>query len=114
MAKVNIKLATQLCAYLNELLEYDHEAIHDLVEARVPCSATLAEHPTVQVADAGRALDSGYLVGVLGVLNGYLGVYNRNPAKGCGPLAAAYDDDGDLVRFVLTREAHTASAEQET
>lgn len=52
--------------FLNQLAEIDPEAIHHLVESRVPCSRELADHPTVEIAEIGGLTS----VGILGILNG--------------------------------------------
>ena len=86
-----------LIAFLNSLLEVDRYAVAELILARVPCNAGLADHPTVQVASAGSTtfIEPGtYRVGMLGILNGYCGA----DAAGNGPIAAVYEG-GRLARF---------------
>lgn len=80
--------------YLNSLIEADQEAIQAIIDHRVPCNATLADHPTAQVLAEG----SGHVLGALGVLNGLFGVDD----VGWGALAACYDDDEKLVSFQRT------------
>jgi hypothetical protein len=46
-------------------MELDPRAMYDLIEARVPCNAALAKHPTIQVTKDGK-------VGFVGLLNGIL------------------------------------------
>ena len=57
--------------YLNGLIETDRVAIAALIANRVPCNQQLADHPTVQVFRQ----HGGYLVGLLGILNGLFGVF---------------------------------------
>lgn len=68
---------------LNEALRNDPDAIASLVFHRVPCNAELAEHATVQVGTT----DEGWDVGLLGVLNGALGIL----PDGRGYLTAIVD-----------------------
>ena len=56
-------------AYLNELIEIDGAAIGALIENRVPCNQSLAEHPSVQVSGE----YDNFKVGLLGILNGLFG-----------------------------------------
>lgn len=79
--------------FLNELLRMDRAAIAALVINRVPCNEALANHKSVQVA----TLNDGYLVGMLGILNGLFGV----DEAGFGPIAAVYDGE-NLSKFQRT------------
>ena len=84
-------------AVLNELVALDREVIETLIETRVPCASSLIYHPTAQVV-GGDALEDGPHLGMLGVLNAIFGADDR----GYGYIAADFDDDGNLVRFVRT------------
>lgn len=84
-------LADHIINVLNELVALDREAVTKLVETRVPCNQALADHPTVQVSE-------GPSVGLLGVLNGIAGVDH----DGWGFIAASFDDQGHLVKFLRT------------
>jgi hypothetical protein len=89
-----------MIAFLNELLAVDAPAIQYLLSARVACGAELADHPTVQVGyqrhtDPSEARTE---IGVLGLLNGFYGVYATGDKAGWGPITAFYED-GRLVRF---------------
>jgi len=68
--------------------------MHVLVENRQPCNADMANHQTIvcapQVCDDGAP--AGYLVGMLGVLNGLLD-------EGQAPIEAMYTNDGVLMGF---------------
>jgi len=86
---------SEVIEFLNELLELDQKAIELLVDSRVPCSDSMASHPTVQVT--GYA-SGAFKVGMLGILNGIFGV----DAGGWGPISAVYDDDSRLIHFERT------------
>lgn len=94
-------LADQFIDVLNELIEADSTAIQDLIEHRVSCDEELGVHPTVQTMLDGKA----YTVGLLGILNGLVGVIESGPKEGWGFISAVYDDDGKLVKFQRTMNA---------
>lgn len=81
--------------YLNELIEVDRVAIAALIANRVPCNEELADHPTVQV----YAQHGGFLVGMLGILNGLFGIHEN----GYGPIAFTFED-GSLLAVGRTEE----------
>lgn len=84
---------------LNEILGHDSEALEALIEARVPCNASMRDHPSVQVSVDGEQAR----VGFLGVLNGLVGTIPSGEKEGWGYIAASFDDDtGKLLRFVRT------------
>jgi hypothetical protein len=72
---------------LNELIELDPDAVTALVNARVPCNARVASHPTVQV---GVVDDGGYRVGPLGLLNGLF----KTTKHGWGQITLVFEDGG--------------------
>jgi hypothetical protein len=74
--------------YLNELIETDRPAMAALIANRVPCNPAMANHPTVQV----QAQHGGYLVGMLGILNGLFGTFE----DGWGPIVFVFKD-GNLL-----------------
>jgi hypothetical protein len=74
--------------FLNDLLEYDRNAISLLIMTRVECNEELSNHPTVQVL----VRDNKYLVGFLGILNG---IYSKDNKY----IAAIYDEDGIILKF---------------
>lgn len=76
--------------FLNELIEVDRIAIAALVDNRVPCNQSMADHPTVPV----YARHEGYLIGMLGILNGMFGTDD----DGWGIISSVSDGDG-LLRF---------------
>lgn len=59
---------------LRALNRRDPEAVHALIETRVPCNQLLADHPTVQVMEQFAEGQPQYVVGLLGVLNGLFGM----------------------------------------
>jgi hypothetical protein len=74
--KLNItekEFAEYIVNFMNELLEYDKNAIACLIANRVPCNEKLSDHPTVQV----MRQNDGYTVGLLGILNGLIGCDNN-------------------------------------
>ena len=78
--------------FLNELLQYDKDAVSALVNNRVTCDVALANHPTVQVRDQNGI----YLVGLLGILNGFMGVNDM----GDGPIRAVYEHDDTFCKSI--------------
>jgi hypothetical protein len=91
--------AQRIVDFLNELVAIDREAIEQLIEFRVPCNQALADHTTVQVESQGY----GPRVGLLGLLNGLVGVN----AAGWGYIMADFDGNaqniGHLIGFRLNR-----------
>lgn len=89
---------------LNSAVKCDAEAMHNLVEHRVPCNVPLAEHETIQVVREQNwqqnSKKNPYSVGLLGLVNGLFGTNTR----GWGPIAAVYEDGegGKLIRFERT------------
>lgn len=103
-----------LIHFLNSLAQIDPVAMGRLCATRVPCGRALAEHPTIQASAGG---ESGYTavhvgdsdvpagefrVGMLGILNGYLGVYDYGKRRGWGPITAVVGDDGSIREFYRT------------
>jgi hypothetical protein len=91
----SLELTDQLAEFLNELIEIDPEAVHRLVEARVPCNRHLMGHPTVQVLRVVDNPETSSVVGFLGIINGFIGA----DTDGWGFLCGIYDDDKKLIRF---------------
>jgi hypothetical protein len=108
--------ADDLIAFLDSLAKIDPAAMGRLIAARTPCNDALANHPTVQAGTAGdiRLLQPGFfkgqlpddapVVGMLGVLNGYLGTLEDGAGKGCGPITAVVELNGDVSGFYRTAE----------
>ena len=88
--------------FLNSLLIVDRDAITRLISAHVPCNAAMADHPTVQVD---VAIDRTYSVGVLGVLNGMIGV-----DWGSRGYIIARFNGGHLADFSLREPEFTADS----
>ncbi len=85
---------------LNDALSKDQDAITELFNYRVRCNSDLADHPTIQVGRFPIAPEEfEHRVGVLGILNGLLGVRDDE----WGYLSAVYDKPGGkIVRFEET------------
>jgi hypothetical protein len=66
--------AEQAVELLNELCETDAQALRALIDYRVPCSAALGDHPTVQVGHVDDDPEKPLEVGMLGIINGLFGV----------------------------------------
>jgi len=103
-------LADVLIERLNALI-HDPEVRADiarLIENRVTCSAATLNHETIQATPfekdkhtvKGEPPDG--WVGVLGLLNGIVGILPDGPKKGWGYITAVFEDDGSLARFVRT------------
>jgi hypothetical protein len=94
----------EMIEFLDTLAKMDPVGMGKLIAARVPCNQTLAEHPTVQVG-AGREFgkpEEGWMVGVLGILNGFYGRFEGGDWDGAGPIAATLDVYGRCVGFRRT------------
>lgn len=67
----NDVLLDTVISVLNSAYQADPAAIHALICNRVPCNATLADHPTVTV-DTNRVAigEESYSVGLMGIVNG--------------------------------------------
>jgi hypothetical protein len=85
---------------LNDMVKADQPAMHALVETRVPCQGMLA-HPTVQCVQQD---DNLWYVGVLGILNGLFGTIPFGEKEGWGPIAAVFNQAGQLTHFRRTAD----------
>ncbi len=96
------ELAASLVDRLNQLLVSAPEVpdlLEELCERTVPVPSSLVNHPTIQVRD----LDGEPSVGLLGILNGLLGVVPEGPRAGWGHIVAHFDpQSGKLLHFSLT------------
>lgn len=72
---------------LNEAVNLDAKALTALIDYRVPATNNLCNHPTIQATS-----DS---VGLLGLINGFFGVFDEGKLKNYGPIYANYDEDED-------------------
>ncbi len=97
LSKGSAEFTSKVIDYLNGLVELDQEAMQELIDHRVDCNKQLADHPTCRVK---AEPDCDYGVGMLGVLNGLFGI----DPDSWGPIAAVFEDDGTLLRFVCTPE----------
>lgn len=100
-----LALAKHFIEVLNTAVACDPSALHKLAEIRVKCNDALAKHPTVQVRTSQVSSSTGaailiteHRVGLLGILNGLIGVDEHEN----GYLAGNYSkEDGKLYAFVL-------------
>jgi hypothetical protein len=76
---------------LNRAVRADRDAMHNLIEAHVPCNAVLADDPTIQVSgyneQTGEPTPDRFKVGLLGVLNGLFG----SDDQGWGCITANFE-----------------------
>jgi hypothetical protein len=84
--------AQSIVDLLNSMYANDPVATHALCINRVPCSQTLADHPTVIVDELGFKTGR-WVVGLLGVLNGLLA---DDPDK----VAMMFEDNGPGSRHL--------------
>jgi hypothetical protein len=83
-----------IVAVLNQMLRADPGATHALIANRIPCNATLAAHPAVQVEARGDL----FSVGMLGVLNGVAAAED-------GLVVVVADSDSGLIAHFERRVA---------
>jgi hypothetical protein len=97
----NEELADEIIRRLNDLLKDStvRSNLTQLIEQRVVCSPALNDHPTVQV---NVDKDGTCTVGLLGMLNGLVGVIGHGPRKEWGLIAAVLDDKGWITKFTRT------------
>ena len=77
---------------LNDVLERDPEAITRLINMRVDCNESLANHATAKVQKFGET----YRIGVLGLLNGVLG---GSPSGDIGAKGSINGDTGNFIKI---------------
>ena len=100
-------LAKEIIKRLNTLIESHPDVKRDvgkLIEARIPCSQAVLEHPTIQASEG---------IGFLGLLNGLVGAITDGNKKGWGYITAEFEDDMTLVRFRLTLEESSVGPSDE-
>lgn len=96
--KPNVNVDT-VVNILNEMFRADPKAMQALVEYRVSCSDSLRDHNTAQVICNEDLSDP--KIGLLGVLNGVVGIQSN----GLGFLAGEFNENGDLIGFAnITKE----------
>lgn len=101
----------ELIKFLNELHDIDPVAVRNLIGIRVACNEKMANHPTVQVGTF-EGLDK---VGLLGILNGFCGVFEGGKYDGQGPIAMLFENRMDSVgdmRFVRTDSVKTVDEDE--
>ncbi len=82
---------------LNSAANSDPEAIYNLLEHRVVCNSTLANHPTVQV----RTEHGKDLVGALGLINAIVEELCINHGEGAKRVAVILDPNNKkATRFI--------------
>lgn len=89
----NQESAQQAVDVLNQALAADPKAIQLLFDYRVSVGDAVADHESIMV----RTQHGKHSLGVLGLLNGILGLNE----KGTGPIKADLDDNGMIERFHL-------------
>jgi hypothetical protein len=94
-----LALAELVAGRLNEMLLIEDAAyvFAMLIEQRVPVRDPFVQHPTLQCIETSNDF---YELGVLGLLNGIIGVR----ADSTGYLAADYNDAGELTKFIVREE----------
>lgn len=103
----NSKLADLVIERLNDIAKTDPAAITAMIKVRISCNEAMANHPTAQVIGT----DSGGMIGLLGVVNGIVGVIPDGTNRGY--IASYMDDDGNFVRFERTDGPSQESSQQD-
>jgi hypothetical protein len=114
------RLADIVIDRLNKLIENVNvrKDVSRLINTRVTVSAETANHPTIQVqgpsnegmCECGAILDGRGCVfckstlGMLGILNGMVGIIPEGKRKGWGFITAEFDDKSQLVKFQRSLE----------
>ena len=86
---------------LNRAFEADPITMSNMCEHRTLCKKELAEDPTIQVMRDPDTHED--LVGVLGIINGILGIR----PDGYGPVCMVVDDSGEMTGFAKTPDPPT-------
>ena len=100
-----IKIAEQVAAYLNDLLQHDRPAVAAMIANRIPCNEAMANHPTCECSQQ----HDGYHVGMLGVLNGLCRVIDGEVSF--GPIVAVFGE-GEEGRFNRLDHFRVATKEE--
>lgn len=90
-------LGKRVVDFLNEVHAIDASVLPLMISRRVACNDALGDHPTCQV----NVTRHGCEIGLLGLLNGLVGVYEDGPKKDWGCIAAEYNDEHQLTGFRL-------------
>lgn len=89
-------------ALLNEAVKLDYNAMSALCGRYVDCNAAMAEHATIQVGERGQ----GFILGVVGLLNGILTRHSNED----GYIGVRLDAAGALIDFVVVPRADSTIA----
>ena len=114
----DIELADELVARLNKLIEHPdvRKDIGTLIEARVPCSEATLQHPTIQAGWATKEdfeKQTNPKIGLLGFMNGLVGVFPDGTKKGWGLITANFDEVPEgLILKSFSRTINNAVVEQ--
>lgn len=101
---------------LNRVHAADPTVLPALIDHRVPCNEAVADDTTVQVGQKTPAgpgqTEPVWEVGLLGVINGILGVRPGTPGLAHGWVEACYDDTGALLHFDIYRPNRSTTPDQ--
>ena len=90
--------ADQIIDYLNKLLEIDKDTVKKLIEHRVDCPKSFADHPTVQVLTIVNSDNTeSYKLGVLGVING---LFDTNVGYISAEISYIDDSNWSINKFL--------------
>ena len=99
------ELAQELIQRLNGLCKdpLTREILQRLCWDVINVPESLVQHPTIQVTKRNDGVEDYYLVGLLGILNGLVGVVPEGSKKGWGYLQPILEE-GRLQGFQLALE----------
>lgn len=97
MSEPNPVSVDEAIEVLNRIHQADHHVLPALMRHRVPCNTAVADDPAVQVGPGPNR--SGWVIGLLGVLNGIFGADD----DGWGYIVADWDGGSNLRGFRRTR-----------
>lgn len=102
-------LRESIIKFFNQILELDPDAIKKLIWERVNINWELAQHPDLFVLvegdENGNPINP--RVGLLGILNGLTGSHDT----GWGHVGAEFDEEGNLLRFLVPPNVEEAEKE---
>ena len=85
--------------YMNELYRKDPKWLMNLISHRPHCNKEIAVNTEVQCGRIGKGIsEPQYGAGLLGIINGFYGSFEDENKRGCGPVAACFDDDTEELR----------------
>lgn len=85
-------------AMLNEIQQLNPELMTDITMTRYPCNHAIRDHKTVQAHCFGDSSIEKPKVGLIGILNGLIGIDKNH----FGPIAAILEENGTLNGFTMT------------